>query len=71
MFSGTSLVTTEPAATTALLPILTPFNIIDRSPIHTLSPISTGLLSTKLYLSTVLLFQYVIVAFNLSSGLTG
>lgn len=40
---GTSLHTTDPAAITALSPILTPRSIIALPPIHTFFPIITGL----------------------------
>ena len=39
---GTSLVTTAPAATTTLLPIVTPGRIVQSAPIQTSSPIVTG-----------------------------
>ncbi len=42
VFSGTSLVTTAPAATTELSPIVTPGSIVAFDPIHTLLPIITG-----------------------------
>src|SRR5699024_2521860 len=42
VFSGTSFVTTAPAATTALSQIVTPGNIVALDPIHTLSPLLTG-----------------------------
>ena len=40
--SGTSLTTTEPAATTTLFPIVAPGNITELPPIHALFPITTG-----------------------------
>src|SRR5712692_702212 len=45
--SGTSLVTTLPAPTTAPSPILTPFRIIARAPIQALLPILTGTIGTR------------------------
>src|SRR5438105_14849858 len=41
-FAGTVLVTTAPAATTELSPIVTPFKTTAFMPIQTLSPIFTG-----------------------------
>lgn len=43
---GTSSTTTLPAPTTALSPIVTPFSTIERAPMKTLSPISTGAVRT-------------------------
>lgn len=40
---GTSFVTTEPAATTALSPIIIPGKIVDAAPIHAFLFISIGL----------------------------
>ena len=41
--SGTSFVTTDPAAITEPVPIDTPFKIVTFAPIQTLSPMDTGL----------------------------
>ena len=45
VFGGTDFVTTEPAATTELSPIVTPRMIVHRSPIHTFRPMTTGAIS--------------------------
>ena len=42
VLGGTSLVTTDPAATTALSPIETPGRMLQQRPIQTLFPIVTG-----------------------------
>ena len=41
--SGTSRVTTAPAAITALLPMVTPGKMVQFPPIHTSRPMATGL----------------------------
>jgi hypothetical protein len=47
-FSGIDFVTTLPAPIIELLPIVTPFNIIELAPMNTYSPILMGLVFTLL-----------------------
>ena len=42
VFSGTSLVTTAPAATTALSPMVTPCRMVELDPTHTFFPSVIG-----------------------------
>lgn len=60
VWGGTSLETTEPAPITAHSPIVTPFSIILRAPIKTLSPMIIGAL-----------FVFSFLLYNLSSQLIG
>ena len=47
VYAGTSFVTTALAAMMAPSPIVTPGRIVALSPIHTLSPMTTGPLDTR------------------------
>ena len=66
--AGTSIVTTAPAPTTALSPIVTPFNTITPAPSQTSEPIRTGAARKRLVMNQTARHMGMVVVCQVTIG---